>query len=242
MIRHSFTLLIFVALLVLCGCQEKPESAESVAQKVVQAHGGAEALRTAQGFLFHGLIHSLGEEEHGKVWVLFRQPDLLRVVAELADMKVDRLYINGEGWLDSGTGFEKASGMDLDLMRFQAEHLMIPLGLLEKKYQLKLLEKTGESAPTRLLLTDSSGTETIISIDPINSVVRMVEREIVVQDKNVKFGVVYEDYRPVKGLQMPFRTINFVNGKAIGRSDYQSVQTNPSLPENIFSSPGNGAG
>jgi hypothetical protein len=51
-------------------------------------------------------------------------------------------------------------------------------------------------------------------------------------------GVLYEEYRTVKGVQLAHRTVNFVNNKPVGRTDYSSIQINPSIPENIFSPPG----
>ena len=233
-------ILLFIAVL-MPGCQEEPETAETVALRVVLAHGGAAAINEARGFLFHGHVQGMTEKEHGKLWILYRQPEALRVIVETTELKEERLYLQGRGWIDRGSGFQPVSGLTLDLLRFQADHLGIISGLQEKRFQLTLLEGSEEGGMTRLKLVDSGGESMVVLIDPINSVVRKVERILEIQGEKVTFGVLYEDYRPVKGVQMPFRKINFVNGQLVGRSDFQSVQANPSIPEKVFSMPRNGA-
>jgi len=238
--RVEIIFLIVVVATLLLSCQKPPETADSIARRVVEAHGGAKALSEARGFLFHGHVQNLIEDKHAKVWILFRRPGELRVIAEMDDAKEDRLFLDGAGWIDSGSGFEKATGISYDLLEFQSEHLRIPFGLQQGFYRLELLDQVVEGEPVRLRLTDPDGAEMTITIDPINSVVRKVERELVVQGENATFGVVYEDYRPVKGMQVPFRMINFVNGKPIVVTSFQSIQTNPSVPEKVFSPPGSG--
>lgn len=232
-----FLLMIFL----LAGCETPPETAESVRQKILDAHGKEGRLQQIKGLLFHGHVQALNEENHGKVWILYRHPEKLRVVAELDKMKEDRLYLDGEGWSDDGGGFSKVSGMALDVMKFQVEHLGLPLGILGGKYQMRLLETVSEDNPVRLVLTDVDGLETKISVDPYRWVIRTVEREFEVNDQKLLLAVVYEEYRTVKGVQLPHRILNFVNGKPVGRTDFTSIQTNPSIPENIFSAPGDGA-
>lgn len=225
-------------LVLLAGCQKPPETAESVVQKIIAAHGTEQALREAQGLLFHGQIQAFMRKDHGKVWILFRRPAQLRVVLQMEKSREDRLYLDGPGWRDSGKGFIEVSGSPLEVMKFQAEHLDLPFRLLEKKYQARFLEEITPEKPIKLVLTDSDGIEITISVDPVRWVVRTVEREFMVNDQKVRLGVVYEEYRAVKGIQLPFRILNFVNGQAVGRTDFLSVQTNPFLPEDVFSRPG----
>ena len=234
-------LLCLVIILLLVGCQAPPETAESVLQKILAAHDKEGGLQKIQGLLFHGHVQALTEENQGKLWILYRHPEKLRVVAELQESKEDRLYLAGEGWTDNGSGFLKASGMTLDLMKFQTEHLSLTLGLLEGRYQVRLLEAVTEDKPVALVLTDVDGLETKISVDPFRWVVRTVEREFEINGQKAVMAVLYEEYRTVKGVQLPHRILNFVNGKPVGRTDFTSIQTNPSVPENIFSAPGDGA-
>jgi len=234
----KFTLICLLVLFLLSGCQEKPETAATVVQKVINAHGAEPSLRNVQGLLFHGHVQAFNEGDHGKLWILYRQPGQLRVIAELEKRREDRLYLHGEGWTDDGSGFVKASGLSLDLMKFQAEHLALLSGLIDGAYQPRLLEEIVVDQPIRLALTDKDGLETRVTIDPLSWLVRTVERELTVEDNQVVFGIAYEEYRPVKGVQLPFRIQNFVNGKPVGQADFGAVQINPSLPEDVFSAPG----
>jgi hypothetical protein len=115
------------------------------------------------------------------------------------------------------------------------------LGLTEGKYRVRLLEAVTEDNPVNLILTDKDGLETKISVDPFRWVVRTAEREFEINGQKAVMTVLYEEYRTVKGVQLPHRILNFVNGKPVGRTDFTSIQTNPSIPENIFSAPGDGA-
>lgn len=234
-------ILCLLTLLLLVGCQSPPETAETVLQKILAAHDKEGGLQKIQGLLFHGHVQALTEENQGKLWILYRHPEKLRVVVELKESKEDRLYLEGEGWNDAGKGFLKASGMTLDLMKFQTEHLSLALGLLEGKYQVRLLDAVTEDNPVKLALTDDAGLETKISVDPFRWVIRTVEREFEIKGQKVVMAVLYEEYRTVKGVQLPYRLLNFINGKPVGRTDFTSIQTNPSIPENIFSAPEDGA-
>jgi hypothetical protein len=231
------TLLCLLVMALSVSCQKQPETAATVLQKVIAAHGAEPALNEVQGLLFHGHIQSLNENDHGKLWILYRHPDQLRVIGELTNKKEDRLYLRGEGWIDNGSGFTRATGLALDLMKFQSEHLSLFSGLLAGKYQLRLIGEIRADQPVEMALTDADGLETKITIDPVNWLVRAVERALVVDGEKVSFGIAYEEYRRVKGVQLPFRILNLVNGQLIIQADFGSVQTNPSLPENVFSTP-----
>jgi len=235
--KLEFILLFLFVLLALAGCQAPPETAASVVQKVVAAHGAEKSLAEAKGFLFHGHIQALMKNDHGKLWILYRRPAQLRVIVQLEKSKEDRLYLNGQGWRDSGAGFVEVADSPLAVMKFQAEHLDLPFRLFEGKYQAELLGEILPDKPVKLLLTDVDGIKTYRSVDPVKWVVLLVEREFTVNGQQARLGVVYEDYRTVKGVQLPFRILNFVNGQPVGRTDFQSVQTNPSLPEAVFSAP-----
>ena len=230
--------LLLLAVLILAGCQEKPETAESVVQKVIGAHGGAKAMRDAGGLLFHGQINALVEQEQAKIWILFRKPLQLRVALESEKFKEDRLFLDGQGWQNNGSGFFAVSGSALAVMQFQAEHLSLPFRLLERQYEVVMPNEVVADQPVVLMLKDAEGIETKVSVDPVKWFVRAVERDFEIRGAMTRFSVVYEDYRTVKGLQLPFRISNYINGQAVGRTDFVSVQTNPSLPEKIFSAPG----
>lgn len=230
-----------LVIFLLTACQKPPETAESVVQKIVAAHGAEQALRAAHGLLFHGHIQALMQEDHGKVWILYRRPDQLRVIVQLEKSGEDRLYLAGKGWRDSGQGFVEVTGPALDVMGFQAEHLDLPFRLMAGEYSPRLLEEVVPDKPVRLALTDADGVETLIAVDPVRWVIRTVERELVMNGQSLKIGIVYEEYRVVKDIQLPLRILNYINGQPVGQTDFMSVQTNPSLPENVFSPPGTGA-
>jgi len=238
---HRLLLFLAIAVLIVAGCRKPPETAETLLPKVLAAHGGEEALRQVKGYLFHGHAKSLTDEEQGKLWIIYRHPDKLRVVVEMTESKEERLYLQGAGWNDEGQGFKPATGMILDLMKFQTEHLSLPLRLLEGKYRARLLDKIVDGEPIRLALTDAGGLETRITIDPVRMVIRAVERDFEVGEQKVVMAVLYEEYRTIKGVQLPHRVLNFINGNPVGRTDFTSVQINPSIPEKIFSTPERGA-
>ena len=239
--RVEFLLVPLFMVLLLAGCQKPPETAESVVQKIIAAHGTEKALREAQGFLFHGHIQAIINNDHGKLWILYRRPAQLRVIVQLEKSKEDRLYLHGTGWRDSGKGFIEVADAPLEVMKFQADHLDLPFGLLEGKYKAELLNEIVPDKPAKLMLTDSDGVHTTITVDPVRWVVRTVERDFLVKGQKARLGVVYEEYRTIKGVQLPFRILNYVNGQGVGQTDFQSVQTNPSLPETVFSTPGSEA-
>ncbi len=233
-----FLCAVLASIILMAGCQKPPETAESVLQKVIASHAKDDALAHVDGLLYHGHVQALTGEQHGKLWILFRQPEKLRVVVEMENAKEDRLYLDGLGWRDDGKGFVPATDLDYDLMKFQTEHLTLPLGLKKRKYEVRLAEKIVANEPVRLTLIDKDGIETKITIDPVRWVIRTAERAVEIKGQTALLGVVYEEYRTIKGVQLPYRILNFINGQPVGRTDFTSIQINPSIPENIFSAPG----
>ena len=234
--RLRFLVLCLLTLLLL-SCQQKADTPEAIVKKVIAAHGGAEKLRAVNGYLYLGQIQAAMADDQGKVWILYREPEQLRVIIRMSEGKEERLLLGDEGWRDNGRGFVKVDGPALAVMAFQAEHIDLPRHLVEKRYKVKKAEIQNEEKGETLILTDADGVETVVVVDPVRSVIRTVEREFDIAGQTVRMGVAYEDYRDVKGVQLPFRLLNFVNGQLVGRTDYQSVQINPPLPERVFERP-----
>ena len=150
----------------------------------------------------------------------------------------DRLLLGNRGWRDFGGGFEVASGHSLEAMIFQCNHLNLPMGLLEQKFQIAYKpRKTGDQEIPVLELTTSEQPPMSVIIDPETGLIRQVNGQITMGSHGVVMGVGYSDYRKVNGVMLPFRLVNYVNGRPIAESNYGSVEVNVSLNPDTFTPP-----
>ena len=174
--------------LLLLSCQQKADTPEAIVKKVIAAHGGAEKLRAVNGYLYLGQIQAAMADDQGKVWILYREPEQLRVIIRMTEGKEERLLLGDEGWRDNGRGFVKVDGPALAVMAFQAEHIDLPRHLVEKRYKVKKAEIQNEEKGETLILTDADGVETVVVVDPVRSVIRTVEREFDIAGQTVRMG------------------------------------------------------
>ena len=85
------------------------------------------------------------------------------------------------------------------------------------------------------MLTGADGPPMTVIIDPETGLIQLIEGRIMKGGRKVSMGVGYGDYREVAGVMLPYRIINYVNGKDIAESRYDFVGVNTGLDQNYFS-------
>ena len=237
--HRSKYLLLFAAVVSFCllnGCSQprtQPRTeAEQWRAKILEAHGGSEALARVATLVYNGNIST--KSDRGSVALVLSRPQKLRTTMKYSNRSEDRILLGGRGWRDFGTGFEEAAGPSLDAMLFQYNHLSLPMGFLDNDYKITYIKRNiGDQTFPALELTGGNGPSMTVTIDPDTELIRMVEARLSAGPRVVLMGVGYDDYRGVAGVMLPHRLINFVNDQGIAESRFYSVTVN-AVDQNSF--------
>jgi hypothetical protein len=209
------------------------EPVDSLKAKVLAAHGGVDTLKQISTLVFSGKISTRGDS--GTVTLILSRPGKLRATMEYDQKYEDRILLDNQGWRDFGDGFEEVVDYSLDAMIFQYNHLNLPVGFLDEKYKILHVDQKIESPTFEILeLIAKNEPPMAIIIDPETGLIRQVNGKIFIGENEVVMSVGYRDYKKVNDVMLPFRIINYVNGKAIAESRYDSVQLNVELDSKSF--------
>ena len=230
----SFSLVILLLSCFLLGAgQQQTEPVDYWKKKVLEAHGGIDAIKQISTLAFSGKIITRGDS--GTVMLTLSRPGQLRATMKYTKRCEDRILSEKSGWRDFGNGFEKAVGHSLEAMLFQYDHLNLPMGFFDKRFEISYHElKVGEKGVPVLEFLSREEPPMAVVIDPETGLIRQVTGKITMGGHEVQMGVGYGDYRRVEGVMLPHRIVNYVNGMAIADSRYENVRINSPLNPETF--------
>jgi hypothetical protein len=212
-----------LALAALHGLPAEP-SARDLARRCVAAHGGAEAIARASGFVQEGTVTSLLHPGMtGRIGRAFRRPGRLRVEIAYPDRSGEVRVLDGsEGWRDG----VPASGPQLASMVLHAARLDLPALLAEKG---RRLADRGtwqhEGKALRVLgLEVGPGLEVEVGIDPETGLILRSRSFTVGPGRPVEFVTSYSEFREVGGVVFAFREGNWANGATTGETVLSRVE------------------
>ena len=233
-LRYSLLLIPVITFFFLNACQQPVTPVDKWQAKILEAHGGRDALMSISAIVFSGKIATRGDK--GTVVLILSRSQKLRATMKYLKRYEDRILLGNHGWRNSGAGFEEALGASLDAMIFQYNHLSLPMGLIDdRSYKILYSEqKIDDNVLPVLELTGENGPPMTVTIDPDTGLIQGVAGKILMGPQEVIMGVGYRDYREVAGVMLPHRIINYVNGNAIAESRYDTVDVNAELDQNSF--------
>jgi len=233
-LTYFLLVLIAISFCFLNACQSPMAPVDKWQVKVLEAHGGKDALIRIATIVFSGRIATRGDK--GTVVLILSRTQELRTTMRYLKRYEDRLLLGNRGWRNFGAGFEEVIGHSLDAMIFQYNHLYLPMGLIDDDtYKISYSEqKIGDKIFPVLELSPENGPPMAVTIDPETGLIQQVDGKILMGSQEVIMGVGYKDYRMVAGVMLPHRIINYVNGNAIAESRYDTVKVNGELGQNIF--------
>jgi len=232
--RYLFLLLAIIPLCFLSCRQEQPLTpVEQWQAKILEAHGGRDALTRIKTLIFNGRIAT--DKDRGTVVLALSRGRKLRTTMKYSKRAEDRILKGTRGWRDFGSGYEEASGASLDAMVFQYNHLDLPMAFIDGNYKISFFEKKiGDTIFPTLELTGAEGPVMNVMIDSETGLIQLVEGRISAGGRQVIMAVGYGDYREVAGVMLPYRIVNYVNGNDIAESRFDFVGVNRELDENYF--------
>ena len=213
-------------------------------RKVIQAHGGQKALLGLQRLSAMGttkVITPQGTVE-GVTRTSIEYPNRLRVDAKIAGEEIVQIYADGAGWLKDPSGIHAAPKPMLEDLR--AAVLRDPLALLRsavngsldaqalpeeghKGRVLKVIAVNGvDQTPIRLFVDGQTG-----------ELVKMVFETRSGPGGPTKVEELFEDYRKIDGIAIPFRASIVRNGRVILERRLTEVKINPEFAPDAFTKP-----
>ncbi len=215
------------------------KAAGELIDKVLDIYGGAKAVKKLKGYRMKGTIESYQNKETAPFTRSFRRDgDGLFVDIRYTVNPEKRFLLEGQGWRTGKEGkTAKVEGFQLHAMVVQAARADIPWILHERREELRqaeLVMKDGRKANV-LLLDLKDGMNMRYFVDAETNMVIFSEGILTGGPMgSLSFATYYEDFRPVAGVQVPHRELNFVAGQKTGVTLIESVEANPKLKDKEF--------
>jgi hypothetical protein len=221
-------------------------SVGQIVEKNVAARGGLEAWRKVQTMVWLGHLQSGTAAIAAPFVMQMKRPDKMRFEITVDNQKSIRAFDGRQGWKvrpprtggatlapfsDEEVRFAKdAPGMDGPLIDHEAKGIGVELegsDTVEGREAYRLAVKLPSGA-TRHLWIDA---KTFLEIK--------YDRESRGAGRTGTISVLYRDYRPISGLQIPMATETMgADGRVGDRMVIDRVLLNPPLDDSQFASPG----
>jgi len=240
--RKLFTA-FFVITIFLAGQSLFGETLEEILAKNYQARGGIEKLKSIKTMYIEGkiVIPAQGMEMPIKMWQ--KRPNKMRTETTLQGKTIVQAYNGQKAWWIMpfmGTGKpqempetqakqfkEQAESMDPLIYYKERGYKLEYVGKEEVEgtevYTLKLIRKDGRVVYHYL------DTETGIEIKTMTYIKR--------GESDLKVETEIGDYKPVKGIMMPFSIASKVNGKLVSQIVFEKIELNLPLQDSMFDMP-----
>lgn len=243
--RMFRTWLVLLALGAPLFGELKEPTLDEVLAGYYKARGGLEKLQGLKGWKLTGTIVLTAQGLAMPLAMWQRYPDKLRVETTFEGRTTVQAFDGKKAWWivplisdkaremppDQGLPFRRQAGFEDPLVVWK-----------EKGYRLELLgREQAEGAPARKLrLTTAEGGQVLYFLDDAG-LLRKSAMPLAPGEDPPLLEVVYGDYRPVDGLQMPFTIENRDNGRTQMTIEAESIEIAPDLPDSLFAMPGDAA-
>ncbi len=217
----------------LASAHAQAYTAEELAQKNVEARGGAEKLHAIQSLRLSGRLRVNGGTLELKLVQTNKRPQFARSEASLQGMNFVDAYDGAEGWrIDPSQGRKDPERMSADDARLMAEDALDFDGRLidwqEKGYALEYLgtEDVDGTQAYKLKLTRKNGDLDYVYLDPDQFLEIRDVADRVVHGVHQVTQTDYGDYEPVAGAYYPMALVSGPKGS----SDTQQLQFEKAEP------------
>jgi hypothetical protein len=228
---------VFGALLHLpLRAQELPDAGVMI-DRVIAAHGGAEALSAVTGYRMVGELRAVGRSAPIETRREFARPNRLRVEIAYPDAPELRLLDGANGWRKRSGSVQPVSGMLLAAMILQAARADLPWILDARRDSVRVVGPVPRDGRSLVGLEFALGPTMLFRayVDPETD--RVVESLgiLLAEGRQVHFVTTYADFRAVEGVVFPFAEENFASGVHTGSTRLLTVEVNPAFSGDNFS-------
>jgi hypothetical protein len=224
------------------GAEEEPlPSADVLSEKCAKGSGGKEAWAKLKTMVVTGTIEIASVPMSGKIEIFAKSPNKILRVISLADGQfVQKQAFDGQvGWKsDPQSGLKLLDGTELEQAKFEAIY-DTDVRLKEVYPDMKVTgrAKVGDR-DAYTALTHEPGGKTVTMYLDAQTGLRIAEDSEGPNEtgKVEKASVFFEDYRPVSGIQVPYR-VRVTAPSVSLLITVQEVRCNVPVDDSVFAMP-----
>ena len=228
--------LALALLFILAAAPAAASEATDLAERVIAAYGGAEAIERGDSMHQSGTLESYRHAKTGTVERSFTRPDKLRIEIRIPGEKPESRILDGNrGWRDgrpvkpmmAKAMYLQAARLDLPWLILKAGPDIVPLGPVKHSDGREL---TALEIP----LVDA-GVRLIAVVDPETGlIVRSHGRVETAPGAGVEFGTLYEGHKDLDGMFLAAQETHFARGRPTGKTVLESSEVVEGFPESVF--------
>jgi|GEM_PF-6116900 len=223
------------------------KTAKDVAQQILAAYGGADNFRKMNDAPFKGkALKSISAAMSGASndldLLVYGNGDKYRVETTVLGEHVIAGYDGQTSWSQFGNWVTKDSATPTREVRDEIEHslkVILATALPATKLEILPAKPVDGKLCDVIKITPEGQTPTTIYADQQNHLMLRAEYMGIDREQGVMGlkGVDYLDYRPISGSFMPFKTVEYLNGKKVSETTMNEVDFNFAMTDDLFQMP-----
>ncbi|MCM0083032.1 hypothetical protein L4X63_15675 [Geomonas sp. Red32] len=216
------------------------EHAAGIVASMIKAYGGTDAIRKVVSVTAKGRITDFVTGKSGEYARYFEHPGKLRIEVMPEQKGEVRILNKGRGWQATGKGFVPVTDLELQSMLYQYSYLNLPMALINGSYHARYGGKQlYQGKETQLLLVEPKDAPTMgVLVDAKTSLIVRIDAIFGVgMGGTGKLSTEYGDYRPVAGVQFPFRLTTSAGGLRLAGIVLDDIAINRKIPPELFMPP-----
>jgi len=221
------------------GPIRRDERADQVLQAAIKAMGGKEAIAGRQTIFMKSSIKNFDYPEPvaGTISIWFKRPLKIRQEIVYPHKKEIRAFDGERAWVDVGKGPELMGPLMARMMERGIRELDSPLLYTEGNLTYLSVARDPRGRMSQKLSWRYQGYARDIMVDVETN------RVLVIGEFDTPAGAisrmkVYDDYREVQGLLLPFHQETFRNDQKYSETDILETKFNADIPDSMFAFPG----
>lgn len=231
--RLALALVFFLA--AAAATPASASEATGLAERVIAAYGGAQAIEQGGSFKQSGRLESYRHGKTGTVERSFTRPGRLRIDIQIPGEQPESRVLDGDrGWRDG----KPVPPMMARAMYLQAARLDLPWLIMRAGENLQMLGpvKHDDGRDLKALeIPMAEGIRLIAVVDPeTGHIVRSHGLIILAPGQEVEFGTLYEGHGDLNGMILDTEETHFARGQPTGKTVLESSEVVPGFPESVF--------
>jgi len=219
---------------------ESKQSVDEIVAATLKARGGVEALKGVASIKRSGHTTLSGASVPVTIWA--KRPDRFRREMQLQGLLVILGYDGQTFWTSSGGDLpaQRVSGPPAERAQEEAAFDTILLDYKAKGHKVDLLgtERLGKRDVYHLKVLKKNGKTEHYYLDTKTGLeARVVSTAEMPGGAKVEMAKEFSDYRPVKGILVPFVIRDFANDTLVSETTLDSVEINVPLEDSLFRMP-----
>lgn len=228
--------LALALIVILAAAPASASEATDLAELVIAAYGGAEAIEQGKSFKQSGTLESYRHGKTGRVERSFSRPDRLRIDIRIPGEKPESRILDGDqGWRDG----RPVPPMMAKAMFLQAARLDLPWLIMQAGQNLQMLgpvkHEDGRTLQALEIPMADGGIRLIAVVDPETGlIVRSHGMVVPAPGQKVEFGTLYEGHKDLNGMILDTEETHFARGQPTGKTVLEKSEVVPGFPDSLF--------